>query len=176
MERKTYLVTVPEGSKIAETGNVLLFDAPRKDREMYRVKTSALDEARTAGQLEAWALAQKIHRSCVDGGYTSAEINDIFGYADPLSKFSYKEAAKKADAWEEEHRMLEVGTVVRVVNKNFTCFGKRGVIIDTADTITGPAYLVAFRNGESRMLRHGEIERVALYDLGPLFALMEEEE
>jgi hypothetical protein len=176
MERKTYLVTVPEGSKIAETGNVLLFDAPRKDREIYRVKTCALDEARTAGQLEAWALAQKIHRSCVDGGYTSAEINDIFGYADPLSKFSYKEAAKKADAWEKEHRMLEVGTVVRVVNKNFTCFGKRGVIIDNADTITGPAYLVAFRDGASYMLRHDEIERVALYDLGPLFALMEEEE
>jgi hypothetical protein len=63
-----------------------------------------------------------------------------------------------------------------VVNKNFTCFGKRGVIIDNADTITGPAYLVAFRDGASYMLRHDEIERVALYDLGPLFALMEEEE
>jgi hypothetical protein len=36
--------------------------------------------------------------------------------------------------------------------------------------------LVAFRDGASYMLRHDEIERVALYDLGPLFALMEEEE
>jgi hypothetical protein len=173
---KGYLVTVPEGTKIAETTNAIVFDAPKKERGLYRIKNSALDEARTAGQLEAWALAQKIHRSCLDGGYTVKEINDIFGCGDPLGALTYKEAAKKADAWEEEHRMLEVGTVVKVVNKNFVIFGKRGVIIDTADTITGPAYLVAFRDGQSRMLRHGEIEQVALYDLGPLFALMEDTE
>jgi hypothetical protein len=173
---KGYLVTVPEGTKIAETTNAIVFDAPKKERGLYRIKNSSLDEARTDGQNEAWALARKIVKPCLDGGYTVKEINDIFGCGDPLGALTYKDAAKKADAWEEEHRMLEVGTVVRVVNKNFTCFGKRGVIIDNADTITGPAYLVAFRDGASYMLRHDEIERVALYDLGPLFALMEEEE
>lgn len=172
---KAYLVTVPEGTKIAETTNAIVFDAPKKDRELYRIKSCALDEARTAGQNEAWALAQKIIKPCLDGGYTAKEINDIFGCVDPLTTLTYKTAAEKANAWEEAHRVLEIGTVVKVVNKNLVIFGKRGVIIDTADTITGPAYLVVFRNGESRMMRHSEVERVALYDIGPLFALMEEE-
>ncbi len=173
---KGYLVTVPEGTKIAETTNAIVFDAPKKDRGLYRIKNSALDEARTAGQNEAWELARKIVKSSLDGGYTSQEINDIFGCGDPLGALTYKAAAEKADAWEEEHRMLEVGTVVKVIDEKSVFCGRRGVIIDTADTITGPAYEVAFRNGQSRMMRHGEVERVALYDLGPLFALMEEEE
>lgn len=173
---KGYLVTVPEGTKIAETTNAIVFDAPKKDRGLYRIKNSALDEARTAGQNEAWALARKIVKPCLDGGYTVKEINDIFGCGDPLGALTYKAAAEKADAWEEEHRMLEVGTVVKVVDKEFALFGKRGVVISAASSMVGPQYLVLFRDGESRVFLHDEIERVALYNIGPLFALMEEEE
>lgn len=173
---KGYLVTVPEGTKIAETTNAIVFDAPKKDRGLYRIKNSALDEARTAGQNEAWALARKIVKPCLDGGYTVKEINDIFGCGDPLGALTYKAAAEKADAWEEEHRMLEVGTVVKVVDKKIALFGKRGVVISAASSMVGPRYLVLFRDGESRVLLHDEIERVALYNISPLFALMEEEE
>lgn len=173
---KGYLVTVPEGTKIAETTNAIVFDAPKKDRGLYRIKNSALDEARTAGQNEAWDLARKIVKPCLDGGYTVKEINDIFGCGDPLGALTYKAAAEKADAWEEEHRMLEVGTVVKVVDKEFALCGKRGVIVSNVITPVGPSYLVFFRDLGTHMFRQGEIERVALYDLGPLFALMEEEE
>lgn len=174
--RKAYLVTVPEGTKIAETTNAIVFDAPKKDRELYRIKSCALDEARTAGQNEAWALARKIIKPCLDGGYTVKEINDIFGCGDPLGALTYKAAAEKADAWEEAHRMLDIGTVVKVVDKELALFGKRGVIVSNVITPVGPSYLVLFRDAETRMLRHNEIERVALYDLGPMFALMEGEE
>lgn len=173
---KGYLVTVPEGTKIAETTNAIVFDAPKKDRGLYRIKNSALDEARTAGQNEAWALARKIVKPCLDGGYTVKEINDIFGCGDPLGALTYKAAAEKADAWEEAHRMLDIGTVVKVVDKELVLFGKRGVIVSNVITPVGPSYLVLFRDGESRVFLHDEIERVALYDIGPLFAMMEEKE
>ena len=173
---KGYLVTVPEGTKIAETTNAIVFDAPKKERGLYRIKNSALDEARTAGQNEAWALARKIVKPCLDGGYTVKEINDIFGCGDPLGALTYKAAAEKADAWEEEHRMLEVGTVVKVIRKDISLCGKRGVVISAASSMVGPQYLVLFRHGVVHGMSHDEIERVALYNIGPLFALMEDEE
>jgi hypothetical protein len=173
---KGYLVTVPEGTKIAETTNAIVFDAPKKERGLYRIKNSALDEARTAGQNEAWALARKIVKPCLDGGYTVKEINDIFGCGDPLGALTYKAAAEKADVWEEAHRVFEVGTVVKVVRKDVPLCGKHGVIFDSENSPCGPLYQVLFRDGETYLLDHGEIERVALYDLGPLFALMEDTE
>lgn len=115
---KGYLVTVPEGTKIAETTNAIVFDAPKKERGLYRIKNSALDEARTAGQNEAWELARKICAYALHGGYSVKEITEIFGPIEDMdaifSKHSYKQAAQKVKDWEEEKKAFHVGDIVEL--------------------------------------------------------------
>lgn len=119
---KGYLVTVPEGTKIAETTNAIVFDAPKKERGLYRIKNSALDEARTAGQNEAWELARKICAYALHGGYSVKEIIEIFGTIEDMdaifSKHSYKQAIQKIKAWEEKKKAIHAGDIVLDANGN----------------------------------------------------------
>jgi hypothetical protein len=77
---------------------------------------------RQAGQDEAWELARKIITAPIKGGYTHADLEDIFGtdfrtdyVGGCFEANSYREAAGKVQKWEEKKaKTFHVGDVVKL--------------------------------------------------------------
>ena len=76
-------------------------------------KVDSIDKARTAGQEEAWELARKISLLEEDGGYSSNELNEIFGinYLNEIFSLTYTEATTKVAKWERKKEEICVGDV-----------------------------------------------------------------
>ena len=85
----------------------------------------ACEQARAAGQQEAWELARKISLLEEDGGYSSNELNEIFGinYLSEIFNLTYSEAAAKVAEWERKKEEICVGDVVEFTN------GTKAVVI-----------------------------------------------
>ena len=82
---------------------------------MSHMHYSASEDARTAGQEEAWELAQKICCTPIDGGFNPRELIEIFGTVPASGIFSlntYTEAAAKVAEWEKAKEEICVGDVV----------------------------------------------------------------
>lgn len=122
---KQYLVTVPDGSILANTTNALIFDAPAAERECRRVKPNMglvprddlereLKASREAGRDEAWALITRI----ID--MPTPDRWEAFGTSriDEIVKHGYGEAAKQYAAWTkkkaEETKLDSVGDIIEL--------------------------------------------------------------
>ena len=83
---------------------------------------SDMKAERQEGQNEAWELARKIITAPIKGGYTHADLKDIFGTdfeTDYVSSCfeanSYRKAADKIQKWEEEQaKIFHVGDVIKL--------------------------------------------------------------
>ena len=77
----------------------------KKDLEYYHTGTDICDmeSARITGRNEAWELARKITCQPINGGFNRSEFEEIFdeGYiSDIFEKYTYTEASKKVEEWE----------------------------------------------------------------------------
>ena len=92
-------------------------------KNKYKDLNKALDDfnddmcksARAAGQQEAWELAKKIALVESEGGYSSEELDEIFGrcqYLIEIFNLTYHEAAAKVAEWERKKEEICVGDVV----------------------------------------------------------------
>ena len=73
------------------------------------------EQSRAAGQQEAWELAKKIALVESEGGYSSEELDEIFGrcqYLIEIFNLTYHEAAAKVAEWERKKEEICVGDVV----------------------------------------------------------------
>lgn len=89
----------------------------KKDLEYYHTGTDICDieSARAAWQQEAWELAKKIALVESEGGYSSEELDEIFGrcqYLIEIFNLTYHEAAAKVAAWEQKKEEVCVGDVL----------------------------------------------------------------
>ena len=106
-------------------------------KNKYKDLNKALDDfnddmcksARAAGQQEAWELAKKIALVESEGGYSSEELDEIFGrcqYLIEIFNLTYHEAAAKVAEWERKKEEICVGDVVE--------FGKYcGVVVGAGE-------------------------------------------
>lgn len=104
-------------------------------------------------QAEAWELAKKIAASTGNGGYSMAEMDDIFGNRSIDAVFlnnTFEEAIQKVRAWEEEKKTMHVGDVV--INK----FNRRAVVT----CVWGESFYVLFKDGSC-----GDPKKFSSYDL-----------
>ena len=89
----------------------------KKDLEYYHTGTDTCDveSARAAWQQEAWELAKKIALVESEGGYSSEELDEIFGrcqYLIEIFNLTYHEAAAKVAEWEQKKEEICVGDVL----------------------------------------------------------------
>ena len=73
------------------------------------------EQSRAAGQQEAWELAKKIALVESEGGYSSEELDEIFGrcqYLIEIFNLTYHEAAAKVAEWEHKKEEICVGDVL----------------------------------------------------------------
>ena len=86
------------------------------------------EQARAAGQEEAWELAQKVYLLPESGGYNSNELIEIFGTASTSEIFSltHTEAAAKVAEWKRKKEEICVGDVVE-------CEGSYGVVVGAGE-------------------------------------------
>ena len=88
----------------------------KRDLEYYHTGTDTCDieSARAAGQQEAWELARKISLLEEDGGYSSNELNEIFGinYLSEIFSLTHTEAAANVAKWEQKKEEICVGDVL----------------------------------------------------------------
>ena len=78
-------------------------------------KADSIDEARAAGQEEAWGLAQKICFKPMDGSINARELIEIFGSVQASGIFSlntYTDAASKVADWEQKKEEICVGDML----------------------------------------------------------------
>ena len=106
-------------------------------KNKYKDLNKALDDfnddmcksARAEGQQEAWELAKKIALVESEGGYSSEELDEIFGrcqYLIEIFNLTYTEAAAKVAEWERKKKEICVGDVVE--------FGKYcGVVVGAGE-------------------------------------------
>lgn len=90
------------------------------------------EQAKAAGQQEAWKLAQKIFGSGENIGYKIHQLNEIFDEDWDFTKIagmSYQEAAAKVEAYERQNEIC-VGDVV-------TFYGKCGLVTFIDQQIRG---------------------------------------
>ena len=132
MEKKTLIVTVDEKSSyvgvmpaLSSRYDTITITKPVSvtplDGYPTLYRPEALEEARQDGQNEAWELARKIITAPIKGGYTHADLKDIFGLdfeTDYVSGCfeanSYRKAADKVQKWEEQAKTFRVGDVVKL--------------------------------------------------------------
>ena len=92
-------------------------------KNKYKDLNKALDDfnddmcksARAEGQQEAWELAKKIALVESEGGYSSEELDEIFGrcqYLIEIFNLTYTEAAAKVAEWEQKKEEICVGDVL----------------------------------------------------------------
>lgn len=83
---------------------------------------------RAAGQREAWELARKISLLEEDGGYSSNELNEIFGinYLSEIFSLTHTEAAAKVAKWKKAKEEICVGDMVE-------CEGSYGVVVGVGE-------------------------------------------
>ena len=127
MEKKTLIVTVDEKSSyvgvmpaLGSRYDTITITKPVSvtplDGYPTLYKPEALEEARQDGQNEAWELARKIITAPIKGGYTHADLKDIFGLDYVSGCFeanSYREAVDKVQQWEEKKaNTIHVGDVL----------------------------------------------------------------
>ena len=89
----------------------------KRDLEYYHTGTDTCDieSARAAWQQEAWELAKKIALVESEGGYSSEELDEIFGrcqYLIEIFNLTYHEAAAKVAEWERKKEEICVGDVL----------------------------------------------------------------
>ena len=73
------------------------------------------NQAFNQGAEAAWELARKITCQPINGGFKQSEFEEIFneGYiSDVFEKYTYSEAAEKAEEWEKAKEEIKVGDVV----------------------------------------------------------------
>lgn len=140
MVRKTYIVTVDEKSSFTGVMPMPAYGSSRYDKVTITrpVSVAALDgnpklytsevldkerqAGEQAGQNEAWDLARKIVTAPIKGGYTHADLEDIFGtdfntdyVSGCFEANSYRKAADKVQKWEERKaKTFHVGDVVKL--------------------------------------------------------------
>ena len=90
----------------------------KKDLEYYHTGTDICDmeSARIKGQNEAWELARKITCQPINGGFNRSEFEEIFdeGYiSDIFEKYTYTEATKKVEEWENAKEEIKRGDIIR---------------------------------------------------------------
>lgn len=91
------------------------------------------EQAKAAGQQEAWKLAQKIFGSGENIGYKIHQLNEIFDEDWDFTKIagmSYQEAAAKVAEYERQKEEICVGDVV-------TFYGKFGLVTCIDDKVRG---------------------------------------
>ena len=79
-------------------------------------KQSVIEQARAEGQNEAWELARKITCQPINGGFNRSEFEEIFdeGYiSDIFEKYTYTEASKKVEEWENAKEEIKRGDIIR---------------------------------------------------------------
>lgn len=110
MEEKLHNQRV-EINRLIEENKELKINANWRDN---CAKADSIDKARAVGQQEAWELARKISLLEGDGGYSSNELNEIFGinYLSEIFNLTYSEAAAKVAEWERKKEEICVGDVV----------------------------------------------------------------
>ena len=90
----------------------------KKDLEYYHTGTDICDmeSARITGRNEAWELARKITCQPINGGFNRSEFEEIFdeGYiSDIFEKYTYTEASKKVEKWENAKEEIKRGDIIR---------------------------------------------------------------
>ena len=90
------------------------------------------EQARAAGQEEAWELAQKVYLLPESGGYNSNELIEIFGTASTSEIFSltHTEAAAKVAEWKRKKEEICVWDEVELINgvKFFVTYSCDGIV------------------------------------------------
>ena len=118
-----------EIKKLAEEITRLLAENKelKKDLEYYHTGTDICDmeSARITGQNEAWELARKITCQPINGGFNRSEFEEIFdeGYiSDIFEKYTYTEASKKVEEWENAKEKIKDGDVLEgIYDNNLKC-------------------------------------------------------
>ena len=99
----------------------------KKDLEYYHTGTDICDmeSARIKGQNEAWELARKITCQPINGGFNRSEFEEIFdeGYiSDIFEKYTYTEASKKVEEWENAKEEIKDGDILEgIYDNNLKC-------------------------------------------------------